>query len=363
MLRFKVRFYGLLSLLLLLTSTLTLQAQDTAYPVTTIPVASPNYGIELSPDDHTLAIYENGIIQNNEIVPDLLPIRLIDLNTGEEIASLSGQTDYATDVAFSPDGQSLISFHQNGDLILWDVASGEQREIFPTYNIGGGQVQYRADGHTVIALLQRMFIVLDTDTGYITQLLGVPIPDRQTFTDNYAAFPGIMNLTFTSLAVSPDNEFFVTSTGNDAVILWEIATNNREIIKAANEEKPGLLSVSDIEFSADGNLIAYNDFVDGTIHIWDRTTLSEGVLPFKTMAFALSPDQQSLVWVDHETTQLKLAALTEPENPVTLLELDSANRAVRNFSSVVFTSDGSKVILGGLVNLEGGNQLYIVDLS
>jgi WD40 repeat protein len=360
MLRFKVSLCSLL--LLMLISVALVQAQETPYPVTTIPVASLNYGLELSPDNRTLALYENGIIYNNEIEADLLPIRLLDLTTGEEIRTLTGQTDYTTDVAFSPDGQSLVSFHQNGDLILWDVASGEQREIFPTYNIGGGLVKYLADGQRVVLSLQRLFMVLDTETGYITKMLGIPVPDRQTFMDNYTAFPGTIDLAFTSLATSPDNDFFVTSTGNDAVILWEIATNNRQFLKAANEEKPGLFSVSDVEFSADGNLIAANDFMAGTIHIWDQTTQAEGVLPFKTLAFALSPDQQSIVWVEQGTALLKMATLTDPENPVTLLEHDPEARPLRTFTSVRFTTDGSQVILGGLANLNGENALYIVDL-
>ena len=49
-------------------------------------------------------------------------IRIWDVQSGEQIGALSGHHTNASAVAFAPDGQRLVSAHDNTTLLIWDVS-------------------------------------------------------------------------------------------------------------------------------------------------------------------------------------------------------------------------------------------------
>jgi WD40 repeat protein len=50
---------------------------------------------------------------------------LWDVTTGKERATLKGHTDVVFSVAFSPDGEALVSASEDGKLKLWDTKTGK----------------------------------------------------------------------------------------------------------------------------------------------------------------------------------------------------------------------------------------------
>jgi WD40 repeat protein len=52
------------------------------------------------------------------------------------------------DVTFAPDGQTLAAASRDGDIRLWDVASGEGRSL-AGHEVGVAQVEFSPDGRTI----------------------------------------------------------------------------------------------------------------------------------------------------------------------------------------------------------------------
>ena len=65
-----------------------------------------------SPDGKTLASGSKGI-------------KLWDVATGKNTATLNGHTDWTYSVAFSPNGKTLASGSRDKTIRLWDMATGK----------------------------------------------------------------------------------------------------------------------------------------------------------------------------------------------------------------------------------------------
>ena len=55
-------------------------------------------------------------------------IKLWEVATGKEQATLKGHTGTVCSLAFSPDGKTLASGSQDETIKLWDVAAGKQAD-------------------------------------------------------------------------------------------------------------------------------------------------------------------------------------------------------------------------------------------
>jgi WD40 repeat protein len=115
--------------------------------------------MEVSPDGRLLAV---GMIVPR--VDDAPPgiVRLLDAHTLEEVRELRmGVDDFAFDLSFSPDGESLAVGVETGLVYTFDVGSGERlHDPARAHNSWVGQVEWLPDGRTVVSTGEDTRIVL-----------------------------------------------------------------------------------------------------------------------------------------------------------------------------------------------------------
>lgn len=355
---------SLLTLLILLVfATGVLHAQDSAFSVMTIPVESVAAVTLLSPDDQTIAVYNQFQIYNAAPTPELVAVHLLDINTGNEIGVLSGYGDWVTGLAFNSDGSQIVTFHRNGDVNLWNAADQSLIKTIPLYVYGGSWVQFLPDDQSVLYRAGQFVLgILNVDSVGITHQFGQQIATFDEF-EAYLTFPGQGDLLTAAAAVSPDGRWLAISTANDAVYLLDIENGARYPLRG-NSEKTAQFSIRLFAFSSDGQQLIYFDGIDEQTHVWDVTSREEvGTYAFGALAFALAPDDTSLAWADRRAGAINLADLADGGEPVEVLALPDGLSVAPNITSLAFTSDGLRLVVGGLYNSDGETNVYVIDLA
>jgi WD40 repeat protein/uncharacterized caspase-like protein len=261
-------------------------------------------GLSFSPDGKTLA---TGAVNS--------PITLWETETGHESASLSGHTNYAANVAFSPDGTRLTS----GTRTIWEVASGRGLRAS---SIDEGFGTLSRDGRLMASTLlkdnkvtlydtvkqQELFTLTPAERGLVARL-PVFSPDgrllatayRQTEEDRQAA----QNAAFNPSAMQQLSKDAMKKMSKDMlkqmqknpqaamqvyqdmfmkqaapatgiggkVKLWDTATGKEVATLKVPASSPFIpADVKDISFTADGRYIAVTTSYAGEVTFWNVAT-------------------------------------------------------------------------------------------
>jgi WD40 repeat protein/serine/threonine protein kinase len=246
-------------------------------------------------------------------------ISLWDVSSGALLHSFNGPSallhsliDYMDPVlsmAFSPDGQTLVSGSQHGTVRLMDVGSGELLHFLIGHTDPVWSVAFSPDGQTIASGSHDNSVKLwDVDSGTLLHSL-----------DGHANW-------VTSVAFSPDGQTIASASFDDSVKLWDVASGT--LLHTLEGHTSQVLSVV---FSPDGQTVV-SAARDNSVKLWDvasgvlRHSFDGHTLP--VWCVVISPDGQTAASGSLDGT-VKLWDLAIVDDPVGWIY---ANRVVHEFT-------------------------------
>ncbi|MEM7346564.1 MAG: WD40 repeat domain-containing protein, partial [Chloroflexota bacterium] len=236
------------------------------------------------------------------------------------------------DLAFSPDGQYLVSVGLDGNIIIWNLSAPEIRfeEILSEEPDEIIAVEFSPDGQYLItAGADSVVNVWSWETRQLVM----------TFAEIHTA--PIADLDFT-----PDGQILASTSLDGTIILWDMATGQPlgEPLTEHTDE------VDRILFTPDGKRFASTSF-DGTIILWDVATRQplgdplRGHTGDEILGLTFSPDGQLMASGGNDSNILlwDIEAAIETGQPLDILQGHSLS-----VWGLVFSPDGQTLVSGSL---------------
>jgi WD40 repeat protein len=191
--------------------------------------------------------------------------RISQVSDGEEVRTLG--SGFGSVVAFSPDGETVVTGNRQGIVWKWRIADGEMLTEYERTDDKTGvdiwikSLAFSPDGSILATgFIDGMIILRDYPSGDIRHVLELPT--------NYERAK--------SIAFSPDGSLLAVSNaredGEAAVRLWNVSDGAKQIILTGQHSESG---VNCVAFSPDGSILASGGNVnDGKVKLWQTTDWS-----------------------------------------------------------------------------------------
>jgi WD40 repeat protein/predicted Ser/Thr protein kinase len=265
--------------------------------------SSPVNSVAISPDGQILA---SGSTDGK--------LKVWNLETKEEIYTLTEHSASVNCVAISPDGKTLVSGSEDMTSIIWNLKTGEFLQRFGGHSKGVTSVAFHPTKQILFtASLDNIIKQWDLKT------------EKKTHTFS-RHLKGV-----TSLAVSPNGQSIASGSYDHTIIVWanHTLTGHKGVVRS-------------VAISPDGQtLVSGSD--DGEIKVWNL--ISGELISTLTghlgsvLSVAISPDGQTLVSGSQDKT-IKLWNLSTGE------EINSVIRHLDAVNSLVFSPDGQTIFSG-----------------
>jgi len=253
-------------------------------------------------------------------------------NFGQHLHTLVGHAGAVNAVAFSPNGQTLVSGSTDRSVKLWDTSGGQLLRTLPSGS--GGvvtSVAFTPNGKRIVAdTVEGSVNVWDSNS---SQLL---LSARADMSGAWNKVPSV-----SSIAISPDSTRVAVGSGDWSVILRSLETGEQLVpFRGRNSEHDDV--VTSVAFFPNGKVIA-SASRDGTVKIWDadtgliQRTLIDHAGP--VLSVAVSPDGKRLAAAGFGSTIVTWSATGQLVRKITA----ESDRVV----SLVFSADSRQIIAAG----------------
>jgi WD40 repeat protein len=196
--------------------------------------------------------------------------------SGRALHTLKGHADWVISAAFSPDGQRIVTGSDDRTAKVWDAASGKELLTLKGHSIGVASVAFSPDGQRIV-----------TGSRDGTAKVWETASGTELFT-----LKGHTDTVF-SVAFSPDGQRIVTGSHDYTAKIWNAA--NGQEINTLNGHRSMVYSVA---FSPDGRRIVTGSD-DSTAKVWEaasgRELLTLTGHSGGVVSVAFSPDGQRIV--------------------------------------------------------------------
>lgn len=300
----------------------------------------------LAPDGRTLACAEQKTI------------KLWDLSTGREQATLEGHALPVQALAFAPDGQTLASGEGQplsskdgalpesspGVIKLWDCATGKERSTLRGHAHGIYALAFSPDGRLLAA-----------GGGRSNQAGEVKLWDLGTHQERLTLrgeeYP------FRTVAFAPDGKCVAAGSGDiwsnlsSKVWLWDPITGNEIVPPLKGHRGP----IHTVVFAPNGRTLATSS-QDSTVKLWDLATGQERLRlrghQASVWGLAFTPDGRRLVSNGMDRT-------VKVWDPVEGIEQASLAGNLDAGGNVLISADGQLMVTGGVTgDKNGGIRLW-----
>jgi WD40 repeat protein len=235
-----------------------------------------------------------------------------------------------THVTYAPDGKTLATAGKEGNVCLWDPATGQQRTTWPAHPHGVRAITFDREGRRLATCGNDHAVRLwDPGTG---RLLATCIGHHDCVT---------------CVAFSPDGGTLASGSDDHTLILWNAATGQPSARCTAHTD-----SVHAVVFTADGKRVVSGSPA-GTMRLWDsRTGALLRTESVSAIRLAISPDgrwlatggQDGIARLWDTESWLARAIIPPPSNGVDWL---------------AFSPDGKRLAKAAKIN---AGQTFLVSL-
>ena len=199
------------------------------------------YRVAFSPDGNSIVSGSN----DNKA-------RTWDAKTGKGELTLSGHSKLVSSVAYSPNGRDIVSGSWDKTIKVWDAKTGKEKLTLRGHTGYVNSVAYSPNGNEIASGSNDKTVkIWEAQTGKLKITI--------------SAHKGLVY----STAFSPDGNSIVSGSTDGTLKIWNALTGREKLTL-----KGHLGSVRSVAFSSDGNRIVSGS-IDGTVKLWDARTGKE----------------------------------------------------------------------------------------